>query len=69
MGERKEGDLVWYMSPHGQRLHGQYVRDIEGWYELRFADGSTAICRPSSVSPREPDPRLAARRQPGGRDE
>lgn len=52
MSAFKLGDLVYYGGKeHPQRLVAQFLGYVEGWCELRFADGSTAIVRPSRVSP------------------
>lgn len=49
----KAGDLVFYDNEErGWLLNGQFKSYVEGWYELVFSDGSTAIVRPSRVSPR-----------------
>lgn len=48
----KEGELIFYDNKELGRLDGQFKGYVEGWCELKFNDGSTAIVRPSRVSPR-----------------
>lgn len=50
------GDLVYYDTEKGGSLNGQFRGLVEGWYEIVFADGSTAICSPSRVRPRPTSP-------------
>jgi hypothetical protein len=47
MAQWKANDIV--RTTYG--IRAEIVRAVEGWWEIRFIDGSTAVVRPSSLSP------------------
>lgn len=54
MSELKKGDLVNYRLGD-TNFRAQVYGFVEGWPELLFADGSTAVVPPSKAIPRSQD--------------